>query len=63
MQELTQRVNNKRDKEGRVSTAHVMNLINTKGIDDPDWNDAIQAIRDCMSVQSTKAYNQYVSHG
>lgn len=49
----------KRDKEGRVSTAHVMNLINTKGIDDPDWNDAIQAIRDCMSVQSTKAYIRY----
>lgn len=43
------------DKTGQVNTGRVLTLTRLK-IDDPDWQAAMEAIRDSMQVANSKAY-------
>jgi hypothetical protein len=43
------------DKSGRINTGRVLGLIKLK-IDDPDWRAAMDALRDSITVTSSKSY-------
>lgn len=44
------------DKEGRINTARVLNLMSLKIDDDPNWTAAMKALRDSINVVSTARY-------
>ena len=46
------------DKEGKISTVKVLELMTVK-INDDDWRMAMQALSDSMSVSSTKSYLRF----
>jgi len=43
------------DKAGNINTARVLGLFKLK-IDDPDWKKAMEALKDSISVASSKSY-------
>jgi len=46
------------DKEGKISTSRVMGLAQLK-IEDPDWQQSMQALRDSMQVTGTTTYIRF----
>ncbi|MBS4773406.1 MAG: DUF3164 family protein [Proteobacteria bacterium] len=48
----------KTDREGKISTVKVLDLMTVK-INDDEWQMAMQALSDSMSVSSTKSYIRF----